>query len=80
MSATVNLVVSEFVIVAFLCHWIMNYYKSSMVTVDVHVLVYLSWVLGLAGVLFLPYDISLAICDDYTSQTLGVVWRVVYWR
>ena len=51
-----------------------------MVTTDVAVAVYLSWVLGFAGILLLPYDISVAVVDPKHLESLDKVWNFVYWR
>ena len=55
-----------------------------LVKKDVIISVYLSWVLGFAGILLLPYDISVAIVEspsgkDYNNSDLLDVWRFVYW-
>lgn len=78
--AAVEVVVSEFVILAFACFFLIRYYKGNMVTMDVSVAVYLSWVLGFAGILLLPYDISVAVLDDKKITSLEAVWNFVYWR
>ncbi len=80
MGAAASLVVTEFVLLAVICLLLMRYYKGPMVSSDVSLSVYLSWVLGLAAVLFLPYDLSVALVTGETSGTMRVVWRVVYWR
>ena len=78
--AAVEVVVTEFVILALACFFLIRYYKGNMVTSDVAVAVYLSWVLGFAGILLLPYDISVAILDDGRITSLEAVWNFVYWR
>lgn len=78
--ATVELVVSEFVVLAVACFALIRYYKGNMVTTDVAVAVYLSWVLGFAGILLLPYDISVAVVDPKHLEALDKVWNFVYWR
>lgn len=80
MSAAIDLVASEFVVLAIACFFVLRYYAASMVTFDVFVSVYISWVLGSAGVLFLPYDLSLAIVSNEHSAFLERVWRFAYWR
>ena len=78
--ATIDLVVSEFIVLAIVCFFLIRYYKSHMVTWDVSLSVYLSWVLGFVGILLLPYDASIAIVEDRQSDILEVVWKFVYWR
>ena len=78
--ATLELVVSEFVVLAVVCFFLIRYYKGNMVTPDVAIAVYLSWVLGFAGILLLPYDISVALVDDKQMDTLNKVWNFIYWR
>jgi hypothetical protein len=77
---TLELVVSEFVVLAIVCFFLIRYYKGNMVTPDVAIAVYLSWVLGFAGILLLPYDISVALVDDKQMDTLNKVWNFIYWR
>lgn len=78
--ATLELVVSEFIILALVCFFLIRHYKGNMVTVDVAVAVYLSWVLGFAGILLLPYDLSVAIVDEQQGDMLEKVWNFIYWR
>ena len=75
-----DLVITEFVFMALVCVVLMRYYSGPMVTFDVIFTVYLSWVLGLVGILLLPYDISQILVDSNYGATLGDVWRFVYWR
>jgi hypothetical protein len=80
MSAAIELVATEFVILALACFFILRYYGATMVTYDVFLTVYVSWVLGFAGVLFLPYDLSVAIVENEQNNLLARVWSFVYWR
>ena len=80
MLAAIELVVTEFVLLAVACFFLLRYYAASMVTMDVVIAVYISWVLGFASVLFLPYDLSVAIVDNERSPSLERVWQFVYWR
>jgi hypothetical protein len=79
MSAALEIVMSEIVVVAVICFFLIRYYKGHMVTPDVTISVYISWVFGLAGTLLLPYDLSLAVVENYQSATLITVWKTVYW-
>ena len=78
--ATLELVVSEFIVLALVCFFLIRHFKGNMVTLDVAVAVYLSWVLGFAGILLLPFDISVAVVDSRQSDTLIKVWNFIYWR
>ena len=80
MTTHVELVIIEFIILAIVCFILIRYYKGKMVTIDVAAVVYLSWVLGFAGILLLPYDISVAVVDGSKSLTLDNVWNFIYWR
>jgi LMBR1-like membrane protein len=80
MAAHLELVVIEFVILAIVCFFLIRYYKGKMVTIDVAAVVYLSWVLGFAGILLLPYDISVAVVDGNKSVFLDNIWNFIYWR
>ncbi len=40
---------------------------------------YISWILGFAGTLLLPYDISIALVDHEKSSTLMSIWKTIYW-
>ena len=85
-QATVELVVSEFIVLAVVCLFLVHHYKNPLVTFDVSVTVYLSWVLGFTGILLLPYDISLSVIKSedgvvQSSETeLHAVWNFIYWR
>jgi hypothetical protein len=70
----------EFVVVAIVCGFLIKYYQSPLVTPDVSATVYISWVLGFAAVLILPYDVSVAVVDEYKSKVLEQAWAFVYWR
>ena len=78
--AAVDLIVSEFIVLAVVCFFLVRYYKSSMVTIDVAITVYFAWVLGFVGILLLPYDVSLAVVDHKHSVQLDRVWKFLYWR
>ena len=42
--------------------------------------VYVSWVMGFAGTLLLPYDLSLAVVTGERITALDNVWACIYWR
>ena len=79
VSASLTIIVTELVVVALLSAYIMHYFKSPMVSFDVAFTVYIAWVLGFSGVLFLPYDLSFALVHDVQSYRLSVVWKSIYW-
>jgi hypothetical protein len=70
----------EFVVVAIVCALLLRFYQSPLVTPDVSFTVYLSWVLGFAAVLILPYDLSIAVVHQFQSPILEQLWAFVYWR
>lgn len=80
MSTTVVITIVEFLFVAGGCWLLLRHYQSRSVTWDVSVSVFLSWVLGFATVLLLPYDLSLALTAEPESTSLLTMWKVVYWR
>ncbi|RYH13069.1 hypothetical protein EON65_36545 [archaeon] len=79
MAIAIDLITSEFVLLAIICGFLIRHYQSSLVTWDVTLTVYLSWVLGFAAVLLLPYDLSLAIVYNLQSTVLVSIWSYVYW-
>ena len=78
--ATLDLVICEFIVLAVVCFFLIRYFKDAGVTVDVSISVYLCWVLGFAGILLLPYDMSVAVIESEHIEMLGVVWKFIYWR
>lgn len=72
------MVVLEFVALSTVSWLLIKYYKSDNVTVDVAISVYLSWVLGFAGVLLLPYDMSTTVLAS-KETILTDVWDFIYW-
>ncbi len=78
--STLGFVIAGFIFLAIICIFFVRYYSGAFVTKDVLVSVYLSWVLGLAGILLLPYDISVTLVEQIHSKILDDVWKFVYWR
>lgn len=78
--ATLDLVLTEFILLAIVCFFLLRYFKDPAVTFDVTISVYFSWVLGFVGILLLPYDLSVAIVENTHSTMLAVVWKFIYWR
>ena len=64
MLNAIELVILEMILLALGCLWLIRYYKGHMVTADVTLTVYISWVMGFIGVLLLPYDLSVALIDE----------------
>ena len=79
-EAGANVVIAEFILLGVLCFFLVRYYAAPMVSFDVIVAVYTVYILGFAGILLLPYDLSVAIVDDSRSTIMQGVWMVVYWR
>ena len=69
-----------FITLVIVCVFLVRYYKAPSVTYDVIIAVYISWVLGFAGILLLPYDMAEALLNHDKSPTLNVVWHFIYWR
>jgi hypothetical protein len=75
------LIAIEFLILSVVCAVLVRHYQAPMVTWDVSCTVYLSWVMGFAGVLLLPFDLSQSIALDVQfDPALVKVWKVTYWR
>lgn len=70
---------AEFAILALVCWCLVHYYRGPLVTLDVTITVYISWVMGFASVLLLPIDLSMALQDQSHSRGLVDLWYVVYW-
>lgn len=79
MRVAAELIACEFIFLAIICGVLIHYYRSPVVTFDVSLTVYLSWVLGFSAVLLLPYDLSLAIEENLQSTNLEKLWSWVYW-
>eukprot|EP01035_Chromulina_nebulosa_P034696 gene34696-46579_t len=79
MLNAIELVILEMVLLALGCLLLIRYYKGHMVTADVTLTVYISWVMGFIGVLLLPYDLSVALIDEKQSMLLLTIWRITYW-
>lgn len=75
-----GVIAAEFVLVAVACALLLRYYMGQMVTPDVAISVYLSWVLGFGAILILPYDLSQALITGEQSPQLVKLWTAIYWR
>jgi hypothetical protein len=64
MLGAIEIVILEMVLLALSCLLLFRYYKGNMVTADVSLTVYVSWVMGFIGVLLLPYDLSIALINE----------------
>ena len=64
---------------ALLAAYLVRYYRSPMVGLDVATTVYIAWVLGFSGILFLPYDLSFALVTGQESVRLSKIWTFIYW-
>jgi hypothetical protein len=76
---SVALLVAEYVGSFFLALYLLFFFKAPHVKFDVCVTVLLTWMFGIMGVLLLPYDLSIAIVEARTSESLGVLWETIYW-
>lgn len=59
------LLLIEFLLLLIVIMALIRYYQGPKVTMDVSITVFLSWVLGFAGILLLPYDLSVAEVCKY---------------
>lgn len=80
MSVAIELIILEFIALALVCFALIRYFKSPMVSLDVAISVYVSWVFGFAGTLLLPYDLSLAFVEGHRNNALELAWSCIYWR
>ena len=67
MAGALDLVIAELVVLSVVCFFLIRYYKGTMVTFDVALTVYISWVMGFIGILLLPYDLSVALIDRFLN-------------
>lgn len=79
MSAGADIVITELILLSVICFILVRYYAAPTVTIDVLVAVYTVYILGFAGILFLPYDFSVAIVDGEMSPEMLDIWLVIYW-
>lgn len=80
MVSAVEIILSEFLVVAIFCTALIQYFQSKSVPIDVSIAVFVSWVLGFATVLILPYDLSNTIESGTSSFHLANMWKTIYWR
>lgn len=73
------LVLVEGGILSVACFYLLRYYKAQYVPLDVSFTVYLSWILGLAGIIYLPYDLSVALDGTKTNSDTLLTWNLIYW-
>lgn len=83
MDTGLSVILTEFLLLAIACNFLIRYYKAENVTKDVICTVFLSWVLGLGGLLLLPYDISNAVISSPNSSSNAInlrnAWNFIYW-
>lgn len=60
--------------------YLVRYYKSSAVTMDVTVVTFLSWALGFAGTILLPFDMAITLStSEEEDHSLFPLWQAIYW-
>lgn len=78
-----GIIIVEFCILAVVCLALLKHYASPIVTADVKMTIWLSWLLGFAGILLLPYDIGVVLLIDGREGTdsgpLQTTWKFIYW-
>ena len=83
MASSFQLIVAEVILMLILVVYLVNYYRSPSVTWDVRIATYISWVLGFAGTILLPFDMAITLSHHDQNpyyHTLNSVWRTIYWR
>jgi hypothetical protein len=80
MADTYALLIVEFIFMVFLVIFLVKYYKSPEVGKDVVVSTFVSWTLGFAGIILLPYDVSVALVERTELSALKSLWDMIYWR
>ncbi len=80
MADSFALIVVEFIFMLVLVAQLLRYYKSAIVGKDVTISTYVAWSLGFAGILLLPYDVSVALVEHMELPALRSLWDTVYWR
>jgi hypothetical protein len=78
--AVFAIIVVESFILFIVTAYLVKSFQSPYGKWDVTTATYISWVLGFAGTLLLPYDISIALVNHESSVTLTAIWDVIYWR
>ncbi len=72
--------ICEFTAVIILCLYLVHFFAAKQVTLDVKFTCFLSWVLGFAGVLILPFDISTVLGSNSSSDSSLIFgWSLIYW-
>ena len=77
--ASVAVIAVEYIASFLMCLYLIFFFKAPSVKLDTVVTVLFTWLCGLAGILLLPYDLSIAIVEERTSPVLEAMWEVVYW-
>jgi hypothetical protein len=84
MATQVQLIVVEVIFMFILVAYLLRYYKSPSVSWDVLIATYISWSLGFAGTVLLPFDMAVTLAysgdDDHPDDTLIAFWIFIYWR
>ena len=73
------LICFQTVVSIFVSLGLLVYFKNPQVKVDVLITVMIGWIFGFAGILLLPYDLSVAIVNEETVSNLKVMWEIIYW-
>ena len=60
--------------------YVLKIYKAPAVDNWTVVSTYLSWSLGFAGIVLLPFDIAVAFVEHIEMTPLRAVWDTIYWR
>jgi hypothetical protein len=77
--AASQLLILEVVFLLLLVGYLVKYYKSSAVTLDVTVVTFVAWALSFAGTILLPYDMAITLSPNSNSSSMFPYWEAIYW-
>lgn len=76
-----ELIIIEVILLFLLVGSLIKYYKSSNVTFDVILITFISWSLGFASIILLPYDMAINLSNKQNNNNiLFPLWEAIYWR
>lgn len=78
--AASQLLIIEVISLVLLVGYLIKYYKSSTVTLDVVIVTFIAWTLSFAGTILLPYDMAITLAPNSNSASMFPFWQAIYWR
>jgi hypothetical protein len=82
LSQTESVVLIQFVLVTIVSCGLMKWFALRGTSMDVMITVTCSWIFGMAGILLLPYDISIVLSNDVNPKHVNYLsrtWETIYW-